>query len=94
MADPAVDRQLGIQVSCIGLPSTVKLKGLRFPEMRVISQLCLKMCQQPARWTQPASFLAPQTIYIRVSPTEIQKLFWRDGEPRQNLQCVPHHKSK
>lgn len=40
--------------------------------MRVISQLCLKMCQQPARWTQPASFLAPQTIYIHPPPTEMQ----------------------
>lgn len=74
MADPAADRQLEIQVSRAGLPSTVKLKGLWFPEMRVISQLCLKMCQQPARWTQPASFLGPpQTIYIHLPPSEMQE---------------------
>lgn len=49
MADPPVDRQLEIRVSRGGLPSAVKLKGLWFPEMRVISQPCLKMCQQPGR---------------------------------------------
>lgn len=49
MRDLVVDRELDIQASCISLPNSEELKGCAFPEMRVISQPCLKICQQA--WT-------------------------------------------
>lgn len=72
MADLPVDRQLEIRVSRVGLPSAVKLKGLWFPEMRVISQPCLKMCQQPAEMDLTCQFSCPSG-HLYSSPSEMQE---------------------
>lgn len=102
MADSPVDRQLEIRVSHVGLPSAVKLKGLWFPEIRVISQLCLKMCQQPAEMDLTCQFSCPSG-HVYSSSSEMQEhvvvflLFFmllKYGQPCQNPQYVPHHKNK